>query len=1000
MLGRVVALFLVLSGATAFAQIAQFSGGKGAGNWVMNLSYAQERSYPFINVMKLCTGFGNPNLTNIPTPWDFMPYLDDNGYIQKDATALPTNLSCGIRIAPEYVGSYVIRWVGTIGSGGVSGINISPNISSITTDSKNPCFVSNTGAGLALSGTDCEVTFTPAGATEFSITFFTSAATPINATNIAIVRSDQLALYDAGEIYNPDYLAYRLSINEGIIRFLAWSCVNDCNRARYEYSQPVASMTYGNQLGISHYKSPTVTWDSATDTYTASAPPSWTGSLRDRETIIFYTPTAAISGNITGTTLTVTAIRNGDPLVVGMTISGTGVTAATTITALGTGVGGTGTYTVNNSHAGTGAISMAASANNNSTTPKLNVAGSGDGVIKTQNVNAYTQMGNKIISGTYNVLIWNTSLDAWMWSSGGFFYEIPLSVRIALCNKLAKSCWLELPHQYTLDSIAPWATQIATELNPLLTAYIELSNEIGTNDAAFSQTAWSNSMALARGWPQADLMAWYSYFARELMGIATSVWPANGPSLQRVCAALVFQAQSTVANIRFAGQQATVDANDFFTTGTTSITATASQSGTTMTVTGSPSGTIKVGMKLLGVPIIGYNSGTGGAGTYTMASSQTVSSGSQTLTPGGSGLAVAKDYSVAPDRLIDYCDVTSMADLYYRGPGTPVNTQSSGWLQSTDTQTALTITAITNTDPARVTATNAESTYSNGDRVFLNSGIGGLTRLRSTWATVSSLGDDGVDTFRLATCADNNGTAISCDTTSDPVYTGGGGTQRLNPYLLPPVLQAIDDYASGDAQRMTSALRWFDNDIRFGTRPDANTGAPVVPTFGTFQSITNITNSWIATVGAIPGRENLPIVRYEGAYDGYFLTDTLIGRAGISTAYKQASADLVTGWRNSDLARQNVNDLALLVVSLGPPGSKPAWLSDVTIQTGTTTNCPGAFGCNWVNWGLTPGGLYGTSYKTLNGLANSNAAPLNFLLKRDIDPAANDNTPMFLNKAA
>ena len=46
-----------------------------------------------------------------------------------------------------------------------------------------------------------------------------------------------------------------------------------------------------------------------------------------------------------GTILTVTAVTTG-ALYVGAVISGTGVTAGTTVTALGTGTGGTGTYTV------------------------------------------------------------------------------------------------------------------------------------------------------------------------------------------------------------------------------------------------------------------------------------------------------------------------------------------------------------------------------------------------------------------------------------------------------------------------------------------------------------------------------------------------------------------------------------------------------------------------------------------------------------------------------
>jgi hypothetical protein len=58
--------------------------------------------------------------------------------------------------------------------------------------------------------------------------------------------------------------------------------------------------------------------------------------------------TASVTASIITTTMTVTAVASGS-LVVGMTLSGTGVTAGTTITALGTGTGGAGTYTVSDS---------------------------------------------------------------------------------------------------------------------------------------------------------------------------------------------------------------------------------------------------------------------------------------------------------------------------------------------------------------------------------------------------------------------------------------------------------------------------------------------------------------------------------------------------------------------------------------------------------------------------------------------------------------------------
>lgn len=59
--------------------------------------------------------------------------------------------------------------------------------------------------------------------------------------------------------------------------------------------------------------------------------------------------TAIFTGSIATTTLTVTAMLSGDPLVVGQYIDGSGVSNGTYITAFGTGTGGTGTYTVSTS---------------------------------------------------------------------------------------------------------------------------------------------------------------------------------------------------------------------------------------------------------------------------------------------------------------------------------------------------------------------------------------------------------------------------------------------------------------------------------------------------------------------------------------------------------------------------------------------------------------------------------------------------------------------------
>jgi hypothetical protein len=80
-----------------------------------------------------------------------------------------------------------------------------------------------------------------------------------------------------------------------------------------------------------------------TITGTLTATNGVSGSIRSGTAIT--TTTTSFTASISGTTMTVTAVGSGT-VQVGQLITGTGVTAGTTITALGTGTGSTGTYTV------------------------------------------------------------------------------------------------------------------------------------------------------------------------------------------------------------------------------------------------------------------------------------------------------------------------------------------------------------------------------------------------------------------------------------------------------------------------------------------------------------------------------------------------------------------------------------------------------------------------------------------------------------------------------
>ena len=73
-----------------------------------------------------------------------------------------------------------------------------------------------------------------------------------------------------------------------------------------------------------------------------------TGGGTIKSATAISTATTSFTASISGTTMTVTAVGSGT-VQVGQLITGTGVTAGTTITALGTGTGSTGTYTVSTS---------------------------------------------------------------------------------------------------------------------------------------------------------------------------------------------------------------------------------------------------------------------------------------------------------------------------------------------------------------------------------------------------------------------------------------------------------------------------------------------------------------------------------------------------------------------------------------------------------------------------------------------------------------------------
>lgn len=140
---------------------------------------------------------------------------------------------------------------------------------------------------------------------------------------------------------------------------------------------------------------------------------------------------ASVTASIAGTTMTVTAVGSG-ALTIGQTLSGSGVTAGTKITAFGTGTGGTGTYTVSASQTvasttitASGAVSAAFAGNvGNGAMGAVTVsAGAKAGVYKLTITEPATNAGAFQVEAPDGVIIGTGNVAA-AFSAGGLAFTL------------------------------------------------------------------------------------------------------------------------------------------------------------------------------------------------------------------------------------------------------------------------------------------------------------------------------------------------------------------------------------------------------------------------------------------------------------------------------------------------------------------------------------------------------------------------------------------------
>ncbi len=310
---------------------------------------------------------------------------------------------------------------------------------------------------------------------------------------------------------------------------------------------------------------------------------------------------AAFTASISGTTLTVTAVASGT-LAVGQLVSGTGVSAGTTITALGSGSGGTGTYTLSASQ------TVAPESMTSSQYFKIGSVqweAAHPTVLQGTATTGTLVSGNIVSVNAVDVTIANTSFT-------GSISGTTLTVSAVGSGVLG---------------IGQTITGVGVAGSTHITALGSGTGGIGTYTVNNSQTVGSEAMT---GTPV----------------FGNLVQEVNTAAITNITASLASNGAFVLTNI--AGDPITVlnvTGTPLTTLGITSnCEFVGSISGTTLTVSSVTSGAIVAGTVLTGVGvatntiITAFGTGTGGIGTYSVSVSQTL--GTITMDTAYNGVSV------------------------------------------------------------------------------------------------------------------------------------------------------------------------------------------------------------------------------------------------------------------------------------------------------------------------------------------------------------------------
>lgn len=491
---------------------------------------ANGQSFAFINFFKLGSG-------QTAGSFAFPGVLDANGYPNKGAVT--TAIGTTVFLYPGVgTGNWCLTWTGT------GAIQLNPGAPIKVVSSKNATISGNLSYNMTVAGTDPYVVFSFTNGTPSNLAvYFPAGKTYGNMASAALYRQDQESLFNAGQVFNPDFISLVKSLNPKVLRLMDWSHVNNALVSQFAYRAPATAFSYQNPRWIPSAWVGSIS--SAGDAYTCAAPSDWKGLVGGttiQGQFANATPVLPVSG----------AANNGSGavrLALGSTATlRTGQTVGFSSSGgVGNGGGIWKITVVDQYHVDLQGSTFTRNVTGSLTAATLNVAGFGPKLICGSGGAAV------VAAGAMATFVYDAILDVWLLKLGGMLTGVPVEFQVALCNQLGVAYWSNLHTHYTDESVKAHISYVRDNLQAGLTCYYEHSNEVW--NPGFVQYNWAKMRGRAFGFSTANARQEYGAYGlrvRQIMGMVTTLYGAK-KNFKRVMAIQAYGSTVNTQAYRFNG---------------------------------------------------------------------------------------------------------------------------------------------------------------------------------------------------------------------------------------------------------------------------------------------------------------------------------------------------------------------------------------------------------------------------------------------------------------